>query len=216
MTEDTREQTEHEFGEDQVLRYGEVAAAVGEPDKRFGRLDDQFVLIPEQLLGWSMIKENEVESREIDLSNISSNGQGLVLTKLEPTSLQTLSAKIQHGTQLSEQEARVVVLFSGLVYDRERVAAELDMEEREVERCLTTVEGRYDKEQIVADLTANTDLDTMEAEVFTLAKTFEYDHEAIAAELDLAEPTVAEMLRNIETEHEIDGLAKNGNNGTKV
>lgn len=208
MTENTHEGTDHEFERDQVLRYGEVADAVGEPDKRFGRLDDQFVLIPEQLLGWSMIKENEVEPRKIDLSNISSNGQGLVLTKLESTSLETLSAKIQHGTQLTEQEARVVVLFSGLVYDLERVAAELDMEEGEVEHCLTAVKGRYDKEQIVADLTAHTDLDTMEAEVFTLAKTFGYDHEAIAAELDLTEPTVAEILENIQIEHETAALRK--------
>lgn len=205
MTDNNTEiEIDTESDTDIHLSYGQPADAVGEPDMRFGRLNEGYVLVPEQTLNWGMIEENEVAPGEVDLSELSPNARELLFKKLESTDLDELATRIQHGTELTDQEARIVVLFSGLEYDREEIAAALDTSEAAVDECILSIEDRYDREQVVADLQAHTELSEREAEVFTLAEAFDYEVEEIAAELDISETAVAEHFRTIGEEYDLD------------
>lgn len=192
-----------ELDTDLELTYGQPAEAIGEPDKRFGRLNEGYVLVPEELTNWTMIGENEVSPGVVDINGISPKGRGLIFKKLEKTDLDELASRLRHGTDLTDQEARVLVLFSGYEYDREEIATELDVPEETVAECLQSVGERYDVDQVVADLQEHTELNERESEVFALAKGLDLPPEEIAAELDISEADVTECLRTIREEYDL-------------
>lgn len=185
-----------------VLRYGEAATAVGEPDKVFGMIRDQFLLIPENVLGWSIIEENEQSPGIVDLAALSGPARGMLSDKLVRVELAELVAQLQEYTSLGDEKAAVLLLSSGFELSTDEIADRLDISPDAVREYELELSEQYDIDRVVTELSQHLELTEQQARIAVLSQGVGYSDAQIADELGITEETVRDTLSLIAEEYD--------------
>ena len=185
-----------------VLRYGTPADAIGEPEQVFARFDGDFVLLDREVLGWTVVTDNEVEDGVVHLDGVSENSVGMVRSRADPVDIDALAARLADGAALDELGARVLLLFEGFELDPPEIAATLDTDEETVVERIEGVYDRYDEESVVERVREHhPDAPAETVRAFVLANGFRWDPAAIAEDLGTDEEAVARHLETAREEY---------------
>lgn len=197
-------------GEDggRILRYGTTAEAIGRPDDVFGKLGDRYVLIPQHVLDWSIIADNEIEPGVAALDDLSHDSGDVIAEWIEWTELDELIHILTELTDLSEEEAGVLLLSEGLEFERDEIAAELGLTQSSVGDHLRSIRDRYDGAHLVGQLVEQAGLSEQQARILVNTQVLGLTVEEVSEKLDMPLQDVEFTLETIETEHDNIDLAE--------
>lgn len=209
---DTRERpSEHgtsrvrtDGGESSKIRLGSTAEVISEPEKCFVSYKGEFYLLPENVLSWSAV-EKCLEGRDaIDVSEMSPGVMGMIDTKLTSFDLDRRAEELQAVTDLSAEQARILLLYEGFEWDESEIAAHLDSTREAVENHLEDIYDHYDAFQLAEEVAANTELGEFEATVLVLTDGVGLSSDEIATELDSSVQEIEETLEHIRESYDVD------------
>lgn len=128
------------------LLYGQPADVIDEPEKVFARHDDEFVLMPIELLDRDVVEEHEHIPGEIFLDGISADdGYFDIVDSLESVDIDQLVKELETETVYSKREAEMVVLGGWFGMDRQAIAEEVNLSKHTVRNHIEAARERREK-----------------------------------------------------------------------
>lgn len=182
-------------GDRPPLRVGATAESIGNPQALFGRLGEEFVVLPVMVAQTDELQRCEREPGVYELAALSEEEFEVIEATLETVDPASLSDRLVEETVLDETAAQVMLLFEGFELDVDEIADQLDTTEDAIADRIRAIYDRFDEEAIVEEVrSAHPDLPADAVAVFVLAEGFSWDREAIASELELTDDEVERAL----------------------